>query len=98
MWSFIMSRLRGDAPLHTVFWWDMVIIGTGLNVLATALALVLLAAEAPSSWPILAHLSPQPWNLFAFFAVWQSAGKIEGATRSPIRMSAVCWLALMLIV
>jgi hypothetical protein len=98
MWSFILSRLRGDAPLHTVFWRDMVIIGTGLNVLATAAALILLVAEAPGSWPVLAHLSTQPWNLFVVFAVWRSAGHMEGSAGSLIRMSALCWFALMLII
>jgi hypothetical protein len=98
MWSFILSRLRGDAPLHTVFWRDMVIVGTGLNVLATAAALIMLVAEAPGSWPVLTHLVPQPWNLFVVFAVWRSAGHVNDPTRSLIRMSALCWLALMIIV
>lgn len=98
MKSFILSRLRGDAPLHTVFWRDMVVIGTGLNILAAAAALILLVAEAPGGWPVFAHLSPQPWNLFVFYAVWRSATQLEGSMCSMIRMAAAVWVALMVVI
>jgi hypothetical protein len=98
MKSFLLSRLRGDAPLHTVFWRDMLVIGTGLNILAIAAALILVAAEAPGLWQLVAYLSPQPWNLFAFFAVWQSAGHIDDPVRSLVRMAAAAWLAIMVII
>jgi hypothetical protein len=98
MKSFILSRLRGDAPLHTVFWRDMIIIGTGLNVLSLAALLVLVAAEAPDRWQLAAQLSPHLWNLFVFFAVWRSATQLEGAMCSMIRMAAATWLALMIVV
>ena len=98
MKSFILSRLRGDAPLHTVFWRDMVVIGTGVNVLCTAAAFILLVAEAPWPWPLIAHMLPQPWNLFVFFAVWRSASQIDGQSQNLVRLSAIGWLTLMLIV
>ena len=99
MRSFILSRLRGDAPLHTVFWRDMVIVGSGLNVLATATALVLLVAEAPSRWAVLVHLSPVPWNLFLFFSVWRSANQADdSAAGFIVKMCAAGWLVLMLLI
>lgn len=98
MKSFILSRLRGDAPLHTVFWRDMVIVGTGLNVLSLAALLVLVATEAPGRWQLAAQLSPHPWNLFVFFAAWRSADQLEGTMCPMIRMAAATWLALMIVI
>jgi hypothetical protein len=98
MKSFFLARLRGDAPLQTVFWRDMVLIGTGLNVISSAMMLMLIAAEASNRTALIAHFAPTPWNLFLFYSVWRASDRLAGATGSMVKTCAAGWLALMLII
>ena len=47
MMSFIGNRWRGAVPTQTVFWRDMLGIGTVLNLLASFMALILVSQGAP---------------------------------------------------
>lgn len=88
--SFFARRWRGEVPMHTVLWRDMMGVGTATNVLATFVALVA-ASQGASSWVAAAiHFAPLPYNVFLFVAVERAA------TRSRIAaILALVWLAVM---
>lgn len=74
-------------PLARVFWYDMVLVGTALNVLMTIVALALAAKRMPSALSAAVFFSTLPYNLFLFSAVWRNAG------RTPyMRAGAALWL------
>jgi hypothetical protein len=94
--SFFLSRWRGDAPLNTVFWRDMIGFGTSLNILAGIFGIILIAAEAPSIITFLIFVALLPWNLFLFLSVWRIADNAKGENASLPKMAAAIWLGLML--
>jgi len=63
MTSFLQTRMRGEAPLETVFWRDMLAVGTVVNLAATVAALALFAAEYPAWLGLAVNFLPLPWNL-----------------------------------
>jgi hypothetical protein len=88
--SFFARRWRGEVPMHTVLWRDMVGVGTTANVLATFVAL-LAASQGASSWVAAAiHFAPLPYNIFLFAAVGRASPRSRIAT-----VLALVWLAVM---
>lgn len=90
--GWFSSRWRGDTPLATVFWRDMILVGTVVNAAASLAAIGLLAADAPAVIAFGAFLAPVPWNLFLFFSVWRSAAKAAASVAMAAQMAAVIWL------
>ena len=45
--DFFRSRWLGEVPLDRLFWRDMMLVGTGINVASSAVALVLLGLKMP---------------------------------------------------
>ncbi|MBX9462187.1 MAG: hypothetical protein KL840_04380 [Aquamicrobium sp.] len=90
--QWILSRWRGNAPLGTVFWHDMMFVGTLINAATTLGAVGLLALEAPTALAIFIFLLPLPWNLLLFFSVWRSAVRTGGFTATAAQMAATIWL------
>lgn len=91
MKNFLTRRWRGEVPLETVFWRDMIVIGTVINVLTTAASMALFAFDFPAGLALLVFFAPLPLNLFLFLAVWKaspSAG--EGAWM--FQGGALVWL------
>lgn len=79
--------------MRTVLWRDMLVMGTGTNVLATFVALMA-ASQGAASWVAVAiHFAPLPYNLFLFSAV----GRASPRSRLAVVLSTV-WLAVMTIV
>jgi hypothetical protein len=92
--EFLASRWSGEAPLETVFWRDMITVGTVINVIATGISMAFFASGAPAWLGMLVFFSPLPWNLLLFVAVWKaSAGAEESAWM--FQAGAVLWLVAM---
>lgn len=89
---FILSRWRGEAPLATVFWRDMILIGTLINVVATLAMMVLLANEVPTIVALAVFFVPLPLNFFLVIAVWRSAKRSAGAVTLAAQMGSALWL------
>ena len=70
--TFITQRWQGRIGWRTLFWRDLLLIGTGLNLLMTGVALALLSQDAPIQWVLLAHLLPLPYNLLIVSALWRA--------------------------
>jgi hypothetical protein len=86
------TRWRGEAPLDRLFWRDMLLVGTILNVASSALALVLLGLKLPL-WLVLAvHFLPIPYNIFLTIAVWRTAEKTGGFKAQLMMLGSALWL------
>lgn len=72
MKTFISRRWQGLVDWKTLFWRDLLVIGTGLNLLMTGTALVLLSQGVPAQWALLAHLLPLPYNLLIVSSIWSA--------------------------
>ncbi|EHK58201.1 hypothetical protein [Allomesorhizobium alhagi] len=90
--SFFASRWRGEAPLDRLFWRDMVLVGTILNLVTTAAAILLLGLKAPMAVVLAVHFSPVPYNIFLFAAVWRTADAAGNARAAFFRSAALLWL------
>jgi hypothetical protein len=91
--TFITQRRQGRIGWRTLFWRDLLLIGTSLNVLMTGTALALLSQGVPAQWALLAHLLPLPYNLFIVYT-------IGSAPQRPTLVlgASVCWLVLFVLV
>lgn len=70
MKNFITQRWQRRVAWERLFWRDLLIVGTSLNLLMTGLALALLSQDVAIQWVLLAHLLPLPYNLFIVSAIW----------------------------
>ncbi|CDX45491.1 hypothetical protein P9273_27850 [Mesorhizobium sp. WSM4935] len=92
MTGFFSKRWRGEAPLDRLFWRDMLLVGTILNVASSALALILLGLKLPL-WLVLAvHFLPVPYNIFLTIAVWRTAEKTGGLKGQLTMLGSALWL------
>lgn len=91
--TFFAQRWRAQIGWPTLFWRDLLLIGTSLNLLMTGTALVLISRDVPMQWVLLAHLSPLPYNLLIVSAIWR-------APRRPtvVLCVSVFWLLLFIAV
>ena len=91
--SFFARRWRGEVPIHTLLWKDMLCVGTAVNILATFIALMSVSQGAPSWAAAAMHLAPLPYNILLFAAV------ARASPRSQIAVTVgLVWLVLMTIV
>ena len=91
---FILSRWSGEAPLATVFWRDMILTGTLINIMATLTMVALLAVKAPILVALTVFFTPLPLNFFLVVAVWRSARRSAGSFTLAAQMGAILWLIL----
>lgn len=94
--AFFSSRLRGDAPLATVFWRDMLAVGTLVNVACTAAALALFAAHYPAWFDLGVNFLPVPYNAFLLVSVWRAAEREGGPSATTANVVGASWFLVML--
>lgn len=87
--NFLARRWRGEVALRVLFWRDMLLVGSFVNVLASFAALMVAALGAPMGAAAALHFVPAPYNVFLFVALWRRPGR-------PLHMAvvAVVWLVL----
>lgn len=85
------SRWLGDVPVGRVFWRDMLVIGTAINLVTTVAALLMFATDFPTAAGAAIYFSPLPYNFFLLIAVWRSAGKVQEPRASAARVFALMW-------
>jgi hypothetical protein len=95
--GFFGLRWQGFVPLKTLFWRDMVVFGSALNVVTTIASLLALGFKAPLWVSLAIFFSPTPYNIFLCFSVWRTAGMTGGAFASTAKMGAAAWLVLVLL-
>jgi len=96
--SFFGSRWQGLVPLDQLFWRDLAVIGTAINIASTVAALILLGLKLPLALVLAVHFSPVPYNIFLTLAVWRNAEKAGGAKASAMMLGSALWLILTAVV
>ena len=83
-------------PLGLVFWRDMMLTGTVINVLATVAAFALFAADAPAALALTVNFLPVPWNVFLLVAVWRSAERDGSPAATTANVVGALWFLAMI--
>lgn len=92
--SIVLARWRGEVPLRVAFWWDMVCVGTAINLTAGLAGMLLLAADMPTVIAAIVFFSPLPYNVLLVLSVWRSAEKTAGPAAVAAQLAAVAWIIL----
>ncbi|MEX0613416.1 MAG: hypothetical protein WD229_14965 [Pirellulales bacterium] len=88
----------GLPSLSRIFWHDMLINGTAINLGALLVAFLMFAADVSVAAGVVVFLAPLPYNVLLVTAVWRSAMR-EGSEWSwPARLVAVAWLLLAVLI
>ncbi|MER9678258.1 hypothetical protein NKJ23_02775 [Mesorhizobium sp. M0184] len=95
--AFFRSRWFGGVPLDRLFWRDLVVVGTAINVASSVAALILLGLKLPLALVLAVHFAPVPYNIFLTFAVWRTAEKSNGVMASLMTLGATLWLILVVV-
>ncbi|MGE0500948.1 MAG: hypothetical protein AB7I79_04725 [Rhizobiaceae bacterium] len=90
--GFFRSRLDGAVPLDRLFWLDMALVGTLINLATSFAALVALGLKWPAWAWIAVYLSPLPYNLFLVMAVWRTSASAAPGVAATARAGALAWL------
>ncbi|MDQ2634496.1 MAG: hypothetical protein M3Y78_12245 [Pseudomonadota bacterium] len=90
--AFFTRRWRRQAPLGLLFWRDMIVVGSVLNLAAAFAGLMALGFKADLLVAILVFHSPLPYNFFIVGAIWRTAELVDAARASSARFGAVLWL------
>lgn len=96
--KFFTDRLASRVSLRTLFWRDMIAVGTTMSLACLAVALFLAAAEAPIWLVVLVFLLPLPYNAFMWHCVWTGAEAVDGTARIVVRATATVWLIIVLFI
>jgi hypothetical protein len=96
--SFFRSRWHGAVSLDRLFWRDMIVVGTAINIASSVAALIMLGLKLPLAPVLAVHFSPVPYNIFLTLAVWRTAEKAGGAKASAMMLGSALWLILTAIV
>jgi hypothetical protein len=90
--GYVRSLWRGELSLARVFWTDMILVGSLVNIVSTIAALILFVSGAPIALGVFAHFAPLPYNILLFLAVWQSAARETSDWSFPAQAAALVWL------
>jgi len=83
--GFIGSRWRGEVSAATVYWRDILAVGSFINFLTSFAALMLAAQGANLLIAAAVHFAALPYNVFLVVALW----------RTPQCTRTMAWTALM---
>jgi hypothetical protein len=91
--DFFRQRWRGQVPMRQLFWWDLLLVGSLINVAASVVGLALQASGAPGWLALVLRFAPVPYSLFLLLAVGRSPQR-----STLIELLAGLWFAVMLLV
>ena len=98
MTDFFRMRWRREVLLDRLFWRDMLLVGTILNVASSALALILLGLKLPLWLVLVVHFLPVTYNIFLTIAVWRTAEKRGGLKARLMMLGSAFWLVATVVV
>lgn len=91
--AFFVRRWRGQVDWRTLLWRDLLLLGTGLSLLTTLVALGLLSQGASAVTVLAVHLLSLPYGLFMVAALWRLP-----ASPALARGMGLGWLALSVLI
>lgn len=74
MIAFLGERWRGQVPLRRIFWHDIMLVATIVNVVSAMAALLIFTSDLPSWIGLTVFLLPLPYNIFLVASLWRTAG------------------------
>lgn len=90
--AFFVRRWRRQVPLGLLFWRDMILVGSAVNLAFAFAGLMALGFKADTAVAIAIFHAPLPYNLFLLGAVWRTAERADVAKASSARLGALMWL------
>jgi hypothetical protein len=87
--AFLAGRWQGRVPLAVLFWRDMLVVGSSINLAAGFVVLMLIAQGVSLGLAVALHFLLLPYNLFLALAVWRSPQRTRLTTST-----AGLWLVL----
>jgi len=90
--AYVHRLWRGELPLARAFWTDMILIGSLVNIVATAAAMLLFVSGVPVALGVIVHFAPLPYNILLFLAVWQSAAHQASRWSLLAQAGGLIWL------
>ena len=90
--AFFIRRWRRQVPLGLLFWRDMVVVGSALNLAAAFAGLMALGFKADLAVAMLVFHAPLPYNVFLVASVWRTADAVEAGKAYSARLGAALWL------
>lgn len=89
--AFLSRRWNRRVPLATIFWRDMIVVASIVNVLAGALGLMLLGLKVGTVPSLVVLFAPLPYNAFLLASVWRTADLARPAIADAYRLGATLW-------
>lgn len=93
--AFFVRRWERQVPLGILFWRDMLVVATLINLTAAFASLMALGFKAELPVVLAIFHAPMPYNLFLVGAVWRTAQLVDTAHASTARFGAAGWLVAM---
>jgi hypothetical protein len=90
--AFFIRRWRRQVPLGLLFWRDMIVTGSVINLAAALGGLMALAMKAEFFVAMLIIHAPLPYNIFLVGSVWRTADRSEPNRAASARFGAAFWL------
>jgi hypothetical protein len=98
MLTMVKSYLAGELPLKRVFLYDMLLVGTLVNVTTGIASLAAAALNVPPPLAVAIFLAPQAYNIVLCLAVWRSAAQDASRWNDLARIGTMIWYPLMFFV
>jgi hypothetical protein len=90
--AFFVRRWRRQVPLGLLFWRDMVVVGSALNLAAAFAGLMALGFKADLAVAMLVFHAPLPYNIFLVASIWRTADVVDAGKAHSARLGAALWL------
>lgn len=91
--GFFACRWHAQMAWQTLFWRDMLMVGSVANLLLGFASLVMVAQRVEANWAVAVHYALLPYNLFLAASIWRWPG-----LHAKWKWGASAWLLAMLVV
>lgn len=90
--AFLRERWAGKVPMSRMFWRDIMLYATVLNVASAMAGLLLFTSDLPAWVGLAVFMLPLPYNIFLVMAVWRKAGRRTGLAAQAYQLFSALWL------
>jgi hypothetical protein len=95
---YFRSRLNGETQLSVLFWRDMMLVGSVINLLMMVASIAYLG-NAGTSWiGAVLFLAPLPYNIFLVFSVFRTADRQTPNEANAVKIAAFVWMLVFVII